>query len=168
MRRAFTDGGVDENAERFVTGADITLLNRFLDRYAAVEELPVKTEISRALAAVLRIIYADEPRQDLLTALLADARVEEALWDMVRQDKYPVVRSEGWFGLALLARSRPGAERVVVGLETEKELLRSVLEGTGMKDRDNVGVLVAEVKKNCGGDVAEELLRLFMEKLGIS
>jgi hypothetical protein len=143
-----------------------SLLSLFLKRYPEVEELPVKVEISRTIAATLRIIYADaEPKQELLTALLSHSdSVEEALWDMVRQDKYPVVRSEGWFALALLSREKEGAERVLVGLEKEKDLTKQTITEAEKKDRDNAAVLCAWVKQACGDrEVVEELLRMVVE-----
>lgn len=144
----------------------------FLKCYAEAEELPVRTEISRTIAAVLRLICAEEePNQPLLNALLShDERVEKTLWDMVRQEKYKVVRSEGWFALALLAREPKGAARVVEHMD--EELVRKALtqeEGGEPKDRDNVGVLVAELRKNSEErrDVTDPLMRLFFKQQGV-
>jgi hypothetical protein len=130
-----------------------------------VDELPVKIEISRTIAALLRIIYAGpEPIQEFLTALLSHSEVEEALWDMVRQEKYPVVRSEGWFALALLSRDREGAGRILVGLEKEKDLAKQTITEAGREDRENAAVVCACVKQACGEtEVVEELLKAVME-----
>jgi hypothetical protein len=80
---------------------------------------------------------------------------------MVTQTQWPVVRSEGWFALALLASTKTGAEAVIDCLqkidgfslieqtlsaeepasdkETDKDQWR--------KDRDNIVVLVQELLK---------------------
>lgn len=148
-----------------------SLFALFLKRYSEVEELPVKVEISRTIAAMLRIIYAEEEGNQLLLAALLShsAVVEEAIWDMVRQDKYPVVRSEGWFALALFGREPQGAKRVFPHLEAEKELVKTVLEGDEKKDSDNVGVMVIEIKKNSGekSDALDELTKVFFRLQGV-
>lgn len=137
-------------------------LSLFLKRYAEVEELPVKVEISRTIAAVLRIIYAtdSEPKKELLNGLLAhpSPALEDALWDMVTQDKYPVVRSEGWFALALFAREKEGAERVRTGFAKEMQLVKDTAQGES-RDRENVAVLCAGLKALGEDEGVEEILR---------
>jgi len=129
----------------------------------------VKTEISRTIAAILRLIYAaEQPDQPLLDALLShDENVEEALWDMVKQEKYPVVSSEGWFALALLAREPKGAARVIAKME--EELVRKTLTEGQRKDQDNVGVLVVELRKNSEEkrEVTDALMRVFFKQQGV-
>ncbi|KAF8540611.1 armadillo-type protein [Trichophaea hybrida] len=160
-----------ENSQLLISApsSSKTLLNLFLKRYTEVEELPVKTEISRTIAGILRVIYSDEqPNQILLDALLShDENVEKTLWDMVKQEKYPVVSSEGWFALAMLAREPKGAARVVEKLE--EELVRKTLEEGQGKDRDNVGVLVVELRKNSEvkRETTDELMRVFFKLQGI-
>jgi len=127
----------------------------------------VKVEISRTVAAILRNIYAGEKdgaNQPLLTALLSHSPVvEEALWEMVRQDKYPVVRSEGWFALALFGREPQGAKRMLPHLEAERELVKTTLEGEKKEDSDNVGAIIVEVKRNSGekSETIDELVKAF-------
>lgn len=155
------------SAELFLTASGVdepSPLSLFLKRKAEVDELPVKVEISRSIAAILRLIYVNEKLQLLDKLLEHPSTVEAALWDMVKQDQYPVVASEGWFALALLSREGRGAERVAAMLEFE--LLRKLfVEGQG-RDRDNAGVLVVELKKNSGIRKAEveELFELFLNK----
>lgn len=88
--------------------------------------------------------------------------VARPLWDMILQDKWPVVRSEGLFALALMARG--AAEKVwrECGEAEEK-----VLRGLEKKDLDNGIILVAQVKKGLAGEVedrVEELLVGLAEK----
>ncbi|CCX31971.1 armadillo-type protein [Pyronema domesticum] len=142
-----------------------TLLELFLKRYQEVEELPVQVEISRTLAACLRTIYAaEDPKQEILDMFMShDEKLEGALWDMVKQDKYPVVASEGWFAMALFTRSQEGAERAVKVLD--EEVVRNVLtEGQLKKDKDNVGVMLVGLRQAGENKTVEELLSLFVKQ----
>ncbi|KAI5782614.1 armadillo-type protein [Geopyxis carbonaria] len=154
------------NAEKFLSPATTgeSVLSTMLTRYTTVEELPTKTEISRAIAAVLRIIYSGpSPSQELLDRLISHASVPLALWDMLIQDKYAVVRSEGCFALALLARSPSGAAAVASVLD--EQIIRKEFNDGQPKDIDNLGVLLSECKRNDkGGELVENLLGEFMKK----
>lgn len=149
-----------------------SLLSLYFKRYAEVEEPPVRTEIARTIATVLRLICAEESpsSQQLLDALLShDQTVETTLWDMVKQEKYQVVRSEGWFALALLAREPRGAARVVQTMD--EELVRETLTQGGLRnDRANVGALVAELWKNSEEkrDFTDPLMRVYFREEGVA
>lgn len=145
------------------------ILVELLRIYTAAEELPTKTEIARTIAGVLRTLNsapasASTPTPaypDLETALYMHP-IARPLWDMILQDKWPVVRSEGLFALALMARG--AAEKVwrECGEAEEK-----VLRGLEKKDLDNGIILVAQVKKGLSGEVedrVEELLVGLAEK----
>lgn len=139
------------------------LLAEFLRIYAAAEELPTKTEIARTIAGVLRTLNSSPTAAypELETALYKHS-IARPLWDMVLQDKWPVVRSEGLFALALMARG--AAEEVWRGCgEAEEKVLRALEE----KDLDNGVILVAEVKKRLEGEVedrVDELLAGLLQK----
>lgn len=145
------------------------LLAEFLRIYAAAEELPTKTEIARTIAAVLRTLNTSPtsaspstPAYPDLETTLYTHPIARPLWDMILQDKWPVVRSEGLFALALMARG--AAEKVWVECGKAEE---KVLRGLGGKDLDNSVILVAEVRNRLGGEVEdriEELLVALVEK----
>lgn len=145
-----------------------TLLSEFMRIYAAAEELPTKTEIARTIAAVLRVLNSGPvtssklpPYPDLEATLYSHA-IARPLWDMVLQDKWPVVRSEGLFALALMARGAAEQLWRECGEAEEK-----VLVGLGGKDLDNAVVMVAEVKKRLGEEVegrVEDLLAGLVER----
>jgi hypothetical protein len=84
---------------------------------------------------------------------------------MITQTQWPVVRSEGWFALALMATNKLGCAAVVDCLHKTEvtELLKTTLgaETSGQdgaeeepdkfqenKDRDNAFILVKELLKN--------------------
>jgi hypothetical protein len=82
---------------------------------------PVRMEIARALAAVCRVLAARTPAPGTDVAALQTRRRElferhrdigTPLSFLVSQTKWPVVRSEGWFVLALLARTEEGVQCV--------------------------------------------------------
>ncbi|KFY09108.1 hypothetical protein V492_05621 [Pseudogymnoascus sp. VKM F-4246] len=82
---------------------------------------PVRMEIARALAAVCRVLAARTPSADTDATTLQTRRRElferhrdigTPLSFLVSQTKWPVVRSEGWFVLALLARTEEGVQCV--------------------------------------------------------
>ena len=124
-------------------------------------------EISRTIAAILRLIYTGpRPNIELLDKLLEHpTTIEAALWEMVKQEQYPVVASEGWFALALLSREPRGANRVASMLD--RKLLEKVFEEETGRDRDNAGVLVVELKKNSSVDVVD-LVNLFLKRVDIA
>lgn len=138
------------------------LLKQFFGVYEKVEEPPTKTEISRTIAAVLRIVYGTPGHPELLPLLIACGEVERMLWDMVLNEKFPAVRGEGWFALALLARGEEGAKRIA-GILDEKV----VREGLGGKkgDRENIKVLLVQLKQaELGGEGIDELLKKALEE----
>ncbi|OBT44781.1 hypothetical protein VE00_05324 [Pseudogymnoascus sp. WSF 3629] len=82
---------------------------------------PVRMEIARALAAVCRVLAARTPAPGTDVVALQTRRRElferhrdigTPLSFLVSQTKWPVVRSEGWFVLALLARTEEGVQCV--------------------------------------------------------
>jgi adenosyl cobinamide kinase/adenosyl cobinamide phosphate guanylyltransferase len=84
---------------------------------------------------------------------------------MITQTQWPVVRSEGWFALALVATHKLGSDAVVDCLHKTEvtELLKTTLGAEAStqeeakeendksqenKDRDNAFILVKELLKN--------------------
>lgn len=141
-----------------------SILAELLRIYAFAEELPTKTEIARTIAGVLRTLNsnptstsAPTPTYPDLETALYTYQIARPLWDMILQDKWPVVRSEGLFALALMARG--AAEEVwrECGEAEEK-----VLRGLENKDLDNSIILVAEVKKGLVGEVEDRVKELLV------
>jgi hypothetical protein len=110
-----------------------------MEIYTKASELPTKTEVGRAIVAILRCNPTLPPT--------STSGIARPLWDMVLQDKWPVVRSEGLLGLALLARNEDGRKGV---WEEWGEKEMDVLETVQEKDLENAAGLVASTLKEVG------------------
>ena len=90
-----------------------TYLSLLLSTYDKSDDVAVRTEIARVITAILRCIHGQQtlqPARDELLYRLYSLHPDLArpLASMVTQSQFPVVRSEGWFGFALIARSGRG------------------------------------------------------------
>ncbi|KAK8068970.1 ARM repeat-containing protein [Apiospora phragmitis] len=125
-----------------------TPLQQLIAVFKRSDQEPTKTEAARAVAAVLRVLHSSPDVSSILsssssavddsTALLTafytthDA-IPEALAYLGIQKKFPVLRSELWFVLALMSRSPEGAECCAKALQ-QTELTRSLLEAVTGRD----------------------------------
>lgn len=147
-----------ENAELLLqSSTNSSLLSEFFDVYKKAEELPIKTEISRSVSACMRIIYGTPAHPEFLPLLLQLPDTAQVVWDMLVQDKWPVIRAEGLFTLAMLSRSKEGAE--AVGAVMDPEVIQKVLENESTDDREkadreNVKVLLVQLAQH-GVEVGE-------------
>ncbi|KAL4869336.1 hypothetical protein BDV12DRAFT_83560 [Aspergillus spectabilis] len=148
-----------------------TYLSLLLALFQKTDSTPIKTEIGRTVASLYRTLVPkskaseqDDPSvHSLLDRLFTRHEgIALPLGAMVTQTQWPVVRSEGWFALALMASTKPGAEAVIHGLQEIEGF--SLIEQTltaeepaadnevdkvkWRKDRDNIFVLVQELLKN--------------------
>ena len=92
-----------------------TYLSLMLSTYERSDEISVKTEIARVITAVLRCIHGQQTiqpaREELLFRLYTlHPGLGRPLAGMVTQSQFSVIRSEGWFGFALVARSEQGRQ----------------------------------------------------------
>ncbi|PYI12093.1 ubiquinone biosynthesis protein [Aspergillus sclerotiicarbonarius CBS 121057] len=139
-----------------------TYLSLLLALFQKTDSTPIKTEIGRIVASICRtIVPKSREEEPIAVALLT--RVFELHDDislpvgaMITQSQWPVVRSEGWFALALMASSKAGATVVSRSLQRmeilpllEEALSVNPPEPTGeteqvqaKKDRDNIVVLI--------------------------
>jgi hypothetical protein len=150
-----------------------TYLSLLLSLFEKTDSTPIKTEIGRTVASICRTLSprardGDEEATNLLKRLftLHDG-VALPIGAMITQTQWPVVRSEGWFALALMATNQLGCAAVVDCFYQSEvtELLKTTL-GAGTldqvqaeeksetdksqetKDRDNAFVLVQGLLKN--------------------
>ncbi len=88
-------------------------LSLLLSLFETTDQMPIKLEIARITAAIWRCLNNVEQSEDLNPIIrklvLNHSTVVAPLAMMVSQSRWPVVRSEGWFALALMARSKEGA-----------------------------------------------------------
>lgn len=150
-----------------------TYLSLLLSLFEKTDSTPMKTEIGRTVASICRTLSpkardGDENAAGLLDRLFTLHKgVALPLVAMITQTQWPVVRSEGWFALALMATNQLGCTAVVDCLHTTDitELLKTIFgaetsdqdraeENTEAdksqvtKDRDNAFVLVQGILKN--------------------
>ncbi|KAJ5708064.1 hypothetical protein N7488_007865 [Penicillium malachiteum] len=163
-----------------------TYLSLLLALFEKTDSAPIKTEIGRTVASICRTLTpkvreGDKQATSLLNTLYdLHEGVARPVGAMITQTQWPVVRSEGWFALALMANDKSGCAAIVDCLQNEEvlELLKKTLseqlddestekteEAQVTKDRDNVFVLVQELLKNEGGalpagyrDIMEDLI----------
>ncbi|KAI1104991.1 ARM repeat-containing protein [Jackrogersella minutella] len=110
---------------------DRTALHQLMDLHRKADQDPIKMETARAAANVCRVLYSAKPvgspllpppsssppsSSESLSLLQAFHAAHPALADTLlylgQQTKFPVLRSELWFVLALMARSDAGASAV--------------------------------------------------------
>ena len=148
-----------------------TYFSLLLALFEKSDSTPIKTEIGRITASLCRTLIpmsrsseqGDSSVDTLLETLFTrHERVALPLGAMVTQTQWPVVRSEGWFALALMASTQAGAEAVISGLKQIDgfSLIKQTLgseepssDNKGervqwRKDKDNVVVLVQEILNN--------------------
>lgn len=145
-----------------------TYLSLLLSAFEKTDSTPIKIEVGRIIASICRSILPasreqDAPTDDLLERLFGPhERVSLPLGAMVTQTQWPVVRSEGWFALALMASRKPGARAVINCLEKMElfpileETINSGVSGSTEKaenpqlnkDCENIIILVQELAKS--------------------
>ncbi|KAI5856677.1 ARM repeat-containing protein [Durotheca rogersii] len=126
-----------------------TLLHRLLELHRKADQEPIKMETARAAANICRLLHSggavgpalladpsSPPAPDEAQALLSGfyARypaLPDALLSLGLQAKFPVLRSELWFVLALMVRSAEGgaaAAAVARALQRHPEVVRLLAE----------------------------------------
>ncbi|KAL1953537.1 hypothetical protein VTO42DRAFT_2614 [Malbranchea cinnamomea] len=177
-----------------------TYLSLLLSLFAKTDSLPIRTEIGRIMAAICRSLMSRNEVSSTLNGspVLIDRLfslhegVARPIGAMITQTEWPVVQSEGWFALALMASTYGGSQAAVdcienmsvagvLGdivrtqpLESRKGESAEVSDNLRkMKDRDNAIVLIhGLLKHNPPGltktlrDLLEDLM--FMARINTS
>ena len=101
-----------------------TFLSLLLLLFGRTDDVSTKVEIGRTVATICRCIASSsqglppESTGAILHRLYGThADIARPLAMMVSQSRFPVIRSEGWFALALMARSREGTAAVSEALQ---------------------------------------------------
>ncbi|KAL8687686.1 MAG: hypothetical protein Q9218_006210 [Villophora microphyllina] len=96
-----------------------TYLSLLLLLYGRTDDVATRIEIGRTVATICRCIssssqgFPPESTSAILHRLYGiHADIARPLAMMISQSRLPVIRSEGWFALALMARSREGSAAV--------------------------------------------------------
>ena len=93
-------------------------LSLLLSLFERSDDMPTKTEVARIVASILRNRYTftganmgQEAIESFMSRFYRDhPTVSLPLAMMVYQSKWPAIRSEGWFALALMARTEQGVQ----------------------------------------------------------
>lgn len=96
-----------------------TYLSLLLSLFEKTDQMPTKLEIARITAAIWRCLnVADQAIEkndvdSIIHNLFSKhSNVLAPLAMMISQSRWPVLRSEGWFALALMARSKEGTAAI--------------------------------------------------------
>ncbi|PKX93259.1 putative GTP binding protein [Aspergillus novofumigatus IBT 16806] len=145
-----------------------TYLSSLLSLCEKTDSTPIKTEVGRIVASICRTIVpksgeADSEASTLLERLFTMHKgVALPVGAMIAQSQWPVVRSEGWFALALMGSSKHGTAAVIDCLQKldfypllEETMNTPVSDSAdeadkskAAKDRDNIVVLIQELLKS--------------------
>lgn len=140
-----------------------TYLSLLLALFNKTDSAPIQTEIGRIVASICRTLSPMTREQtdntDTATVLLdrlftLHSDLPRPIAAMITQTQWPVVRSEGWFSLTLMATNEKGGA-AAVGCLRETDVF-PLLEKTftddteadevkQSKDRDNLIILVQEM-----------------------
>lgn len=111
-----------------------TYLSLLLSLFDKTDREPTKMEIARMIAAIWRCLNAtdhslhpDDLSRVIHRLFSMHATVAAPLAMMVIQSRWPVVRSEGWFALALMARS-PEGSAAINGVLQQVEVFGALVE----------------------------------------
>lgn len=141
-----------------------TYLSLLLSLNEKSDDISTKVEIARTVTAICRTLNSPQagiPTKQIeetthrLYALHPD--IARPLAAMVAQSRWPVVRSEGWFAFALMARSQEGSiavSDVVHAVEVYQPLVETI---TGMafvegRDERTMGAITGDVEAVVGED----------------
>ncbi|KAI1468977.1 armadillo-type protein [Daldinia caldariorum] len=130
---------------------DKTLIQQLIDLHRKADQEPTKMETARAVACACRVLHSDKPAGSALLSesSLSSASEEEArallrdfydkhptlidtLLYLGLQSKFPVLRSDLWFVLALMSRSAEGlaiVKQAILQHPELKDLLAAAVAG---------------------------------------
>lgn len=137
-----------------------TSLSRLLTHYKETTDLTVRTEIGRTIVEMWRTVRSPAPSLD---AGLDENAVDETLIQygedvtkpvvaLITRSNNPSLVTEGWFGLNLMASSRPGSDAVFNALRGDEAftIFKATILGdhSGSKDRENARILADKLLKD--------------------
>ncbi|KAI1408696.1 ARM repeat-containing protein [Hypoxylon sp. FL1857] len=144
-------------ADPSLSSPNRTPLHQLMNLHRKADQEPIKMETARAVANICRVLHSEKPpgssllpesstspsSEDKVQFLLQDFYSKQpALADILLylglQKKFPILRSELWFVLALMARSAEGAAVVSRFLRQRPEIVSVLVEAvTGEKMLEN-------------------------------
>ncbi|CRG92759.1 U3 small nucleolar RNA-associated protein 10 [Talaromyces islandicus] len=154
-----------ENISRFLTPLSSdpdspahlrTYLSLLLSLLNRTDSTPIKTEIGRTVASICRTLGSRSREGNSEASSLFDRLfdlhedVARPIDAMITQTEWPVVRSEGWFALALMASHVKGSLAVADRLYNTDvyQLVEDTLEGGNISETDNASIQKAKDREN--------------------
>ncbi|KAL8837183.1 MAG: hypothetical protein Q9170_002645 [Blastenia crenularia] len=123
-----------------------TYLSLLLLLFGRTDDVSTQVEIGRTVATICRCIASSsqglppESTNAILHRLYGmHADIARPLAMMVSQSRFPIIRSEGWFALALMARSREGTAAVGEALQQMEVFGALVTAITGQPTNGHTG-----------------------------
>ncbi|KAA8650050.1 putative GTP binding protein [Aspergillus tanneri] len=161
------------SADQDASSQELTYLTLLVSLFEKTDSIPIKIEIGRLVASICRTITPRAREQDQVAESLLERLftlhkgVALPIGAMITQSQWSVVRSEGWFALALMAWSKQGSAAVAKCFQTmnllsllEETLGRQITDLDSeeenlqlIKDRDNTVILVQELLRNDVGQL---------------
>ena len=150
-------------------------LSALLQASYGSDDFAIKAEVARIVAAIFRVLSTPKGSRDridqIYKQILSHSDITVPVEAILRQDQSKPLRSEGWFTLALIARSDEGARVVAKVLENNDilGLLRGQMNSVDVegedkgggsysgasKDRENALVLVTSLLQKAGDSTSE-------------
>ncbi|CAI7569164.1 hypothetical protein N7533_001910 [Penicillium manginii] len=135
-----------------------TYLSLLLALFEKTDSSPIKTEIGRTVASICRTVSpkardGDAEASSLLEKLFKlHEGIASPVGSMITQTQWPVVRSEGWFALALMATTDSGCVAVVdcLGNEEVMEVLKTTMAGEPPSSEEGAETTQTQVQKDHG------------------
>ncbi|KAJ5222584.1 uncharacterized protein N7469_008824 [Penicillium citrinum] len=133
-----------------------TYLSLLLSLFEKTDSSPIKTEIGRTIASICRttcpkVRDGDTEAASLLEMLFKlHEGVAHPIGAMITQTQWPVVRSEGWFALALMATTETGCTAVVECLNNDDvmDVLKKTMACEPSKSDDGVETAQPQLQKD--------------------
>ena len=144
---------------------DNSYVSQLVALFRQTDEVPTKFEISRTMAAIWRCVRSPASTQyfsDIVEVILPrlhsmTAELAKPLSAMVTQTRWPVIKSEGWFALALMARSKEGSDAIINQL-SEAELSNALIGVIGARKavpKENISVATGNEVSITGADTSD-------------
>ncbi len=152
-----------------------TYLSLLLSLDEKSDDPSTKIEIARTITAICRVL--NSPHQGVSSNIMQETAyrlyslhpdIARPLAAMVSQSRWPVIRSEGWFAFALMARSREGSlavSEVVQAVDVFQSLVETITgqpfvgESGGQASRVTAGEEAEDLVGRAGGIEQERQMR---------
>lgn len=167
----------DTTPEETTTSSSSNSVDDLISLFGRTDTEPTKIEAARTVAAICRVLHSDAaaellPRHandgddDNASLSLSDSESRAAFYSryevgtplafLVTQEKWPVLRSEAWFVLALMSRSVDGARVIAAVVQQDAVSGRLAEVITGQKSKGDDDEEAKTLSSSSSAEGAEE------------